>query len=75
MLTTFFSGAISTDKGEMRIWFVAHLQRLIEICHLDCWETVKSKLQTLWWVEGIHRELCKSVWDEVVALNSVYTVK
>ena len=50
---------------------MAKIQQLMNKLCLDSWEVVLSKLECLWWVEKIHAKLCKTVFEEVMVLNSV----
>ena len=71
MVWLLFIGGIAARMGEERVWFVAQLGKLVCRLGLRSWDVVREELEGLWWVERIHGEICKRLWEEAVVVRNV----
>jgi hypothetical protein len=73
LMWLFFMGAIPSKKGQDRAWFTAQLVKLAMKMGIDTWEEVKSVLQSVVFIDRIHGEACKGLWEEIEVIKGVLT--
>ena len=66
----FLSGAAVAGSKE-RAWFVARLAKAIVEWQICGWEDAKSSLVDFLWLDRIHDDSCKDLWDESMATVDV----
>jgi hypothetical protein len=71
VLWLLFLGGAVLGSTKDRAWFVARLARAImefQICGFD---DAKTRVEEFWWVERIHQEPCRLLWDEAMVTVDV----
>lgn len=67
-----FVGAMSS-KGANRAWFLAQLIKLGMKLRLRNWEGARDVLDSVMFIEKLHEEVCKGIWDEVEMMRIVFS--
>lgn len=61
-----FIGGIITQEKSTKSWFVARLSHATGQLQLNSWNGVKATLMKFFWIDTIHAQPCKDLWDEVI---------
>lgn len=72
MWLAFIGGAAVTGTKD-RAWFVARLAKgkaNMEL-HIQSWEDAKRELMRFYWVENIHGEFCRVLWEDALMTADV----
>jgi len=62
-----FIGGCAADNHD-RAWFSARLLSVIDQRGINKWKDVKKILLNFWWVESLHEEPRRQLWEEVMAM-------
>lgn len=57
-------GGVSVAGTTYRTWFVAQLAKTIMELQLHSWGDTKQSLKGVLWVDRIHGDPCRTLWDE-----------
>jgi len=68
-----FMGGVAVVGTTDRAWFVARLAKAkatmqLQICS---WKDAKSSLMRFYWVDRIHEDLCRDLWDDALMTAEV----
>lgn len=64
-LWVLFLCGVAVVGTKQRIWFVATLAKIIVELHICSWDEVKMTLMKFLWVDRIHEDPCREIWEEV----------
>jgi hypothetical protein len=63
LVSLLFMGGISSKESLDRVWFIAHLVRVLP--KHSTWENVRGVLKKVLWIEKLYGDPCRDVWKEV----------
>jgi hypothetical protein len=66
-----FLGGAAVAGTKDRAWFVARLAKTVMELQICSWEDAKSSLMKFLWVDRIHENSCKDLWDEALMTMTV----
>jgi hypothetical protein len=66
----FLGGSVVASTKE-RTWFVARLARTIVEMQIRSWEDMRELLKRFLWVDWIHGDPCRELWDEAMVTVDV----
>jgi hypothetical protein len=69
LLRLLFMEGISSKKRLDRVWFMAHLIRVLP--KRSTWESVRGALKKVLWVEKLHGHPCRGLWEEVEVTRAI----
>jgi hypothetical protein len=64
-----FMGGISSKESLDRVWFIAHLVRVLP--KHSTWENVRGVLKKVLWIEKLYGDPCRDVWKEVEITRAI----
>ena len=70
-LWVLFLGGVIVAGTKDRAWFVARLAKAIMELQICCWEDAESSLREFLWVDRIHENSCRVLWDEAMVTVDV----
>lgn len=66
-----FLGGIAVAGTKERAWFVARIARTIMDLQICSWKDARSSLIQFLWVDRIHENACRDLWDEALITVTV----
>lgn len=66
-----FLGGAAAAGIKDRAWFVARLAKTIMEFQICSWEDAKSSLTKFFWVDRIHENSCRDLWDDALVTVAV----
>lgn len=69
LLWLLFMGGISSKNTFDRVWFMAHLVRVLP--KNSTWDNVKGVLKKVLWVEKLYDDPCRGLWKEVKITRAI----
>jgi len=68
VLWLLFFGGI-TSENICRSWFIPRLVDVATQAGVNTWENARLYLTSVWWVEAVHEEPCKRLWEDVKSMQ------
>lgn len=60
-----FMGGISSGSSSETDWFVSKLQNVFCMMAINTWEDARQILSRFWWIESLHEDTGRHLWDTV----------